>query len=271
MKRRPRRPRRAVDGAEDSVWISFSDLLTALVAVFMLAAVALVFSLTQEQDALAQARQDIEEATAAAAEARARSDRFDAVLHSLGTGEQARVEMVAEVRDALAARGIEVEVDQASAVVHVPVDLLGFESGSSDIRPEHAPAALAIGEVVAEVLLREERYQLLDTVFIEGHTDDVPMAGLHGGNWGLSANRAISLWRLWDDRLTTDVGGMTGFTGERLFSVSGYAETRPVSVAQTTDDERAANRRIDIRFTEHRLSQEEIRDVRAATDQAAAP
>lgn len=247
------------ESAEESVWISFSDFMTALVAVFMLAAVALVYSLSQEQDALAEARAEAEVA-------QARGDRFDAMLSGLGTGEQVRGEMVGEIRDALAARGITVEVDATGSVLRVPVALLGFESGSSEIQPQHEANALIIGEVIGNVLLQDERYLNLDTVFVEGHTDDVPMDSLYGGNWGLSANRAIALWRLWDDRLAADLGGLVGHTGERLFSVSGYSDTRPVNTAQATAEDRAANRRIDIRFTEHRLSEEEIGAIRDDTE-----
>ncbi|WP_245643458.1 OmpA/MotB family protein [Sanguibacter suarezii] len=233
--------------------------MTALLTVFMLAAVALVFSLSQEQDALAQARSEAEQA-------QARGDRFDAMLSSLGTGENARAEMVAEIRDTLAGQGIDVEVDPSSSVLRVPVDLLGFDSGSSDILPQHEANALIIGQVISDALLKDDRYMLLDTVFVEGHTDDVPMDGLFGGNWGLSTNRAIALWRLWQDGLPTDLGVLVGHSGERLFSVSGYADTRPVVTVQNSDSDRAPNRRIDIRFTEHRLSEDEISQVRDAPE-----
>jgi len=262
MSSRILRRRRAAESAEETVWISFSDLMTALLTVFMLAAVALVFSLTQEQDALAQVRAEAEEAKAAAEQAEARGDRFDDMLNSLSTSEQVRAEMVAEIRDTLAAQGIAVEVDAARTVIRVPVELLGFDSGSSDIRPQHEASAVVIGTVVAEALVKDERYRQLDTVFVEGHTDDVPMESLYGGNWGLSSNRAISLWRLWEGHLPINLGGLAGHGGERLFSVSGYAETRPINATQVTDADRAANRRIDIRFTEHRFSQEELAAIR---------
>lgn len=256
--------RRAAETSEETVWISFSDLMTALLAIFMLAAVALVFSLAQEEDALASALSDAEEA-------KARGDRFDAMLSTLGTAEQVRAEMVSEVREALAARGIHVEVDASSSVLHIPADLLGFDPGSSEIPPQQRTNALILGEAIAQVLLQDDRYTLLDTVFVEGHTDDLPMEGLYGGNWGLSANRAISLWRLWEDELPVDLGALTGHGGERLFSVSGYADTRPVNAVQDSDAARAANRRIDIRFTEHRLTEEEIAAVREATEARAEP
>jgi len=260
------RGRRAPESTEETVWISFSDLMTALLTVFMLAAVVLVYSLTQEQDALEEVRVEAEEAKAAAEAAKARGDRFDTMLNSLSTSEQTRAAMVAEIRDTLAQRGIQVEIDTAHTVIRVPVDLLGFDSGSSDIRPQHQQSAITIGAVVADALVKDDRYKELDTVFVEGHTDDVPMDSLYGGNWGLSSNRAISLWRLWEDRLPMDLGGLTGHSGERLFSVSGYAETRPVTAVQASEADRAANRRIDIRFTEHRFSQEELADIRAEAD-----
>ncbi|MCM0639530.1 OmpA/MotB family protein [Cellulomonas wangsupingiae] len=268
MSSRMLRRRRTHEGTEETVWISFSDLMTALLTVFMLAAVALVFSLTQEQDALAQVRSEAEQARADAQEAQQRGDRFDAMLGSLSRSEQVRAEMVGEIRDTLAAQGIDVEVDAARTVIRVPVELLGFDSGSSEIQPQHEANAVAIGTAIADVLAMDERYQQLDTVFVEGHTDDVPMDSLYGGNWGLSANRAISLWRLWEDKLPMQLGDLAGRSGERLFSVSGYADTRPVNATQATRDQRAANRRIDIRFTEHRFSEQELAVIREGADGA---
>ena len=264
MSRRLLRRGRAPESSEETVWISFSDLMTALLAVFMLAAVALVYSLTQEQDALAEARADAEAA-------QARGDRFDEMLTGLGEGEQIRVEMVSEIAATLAERGIQVEVDPARSVLRVPVELLGFDSGSSEILPQHEDNALLIGQVIGDELREEDRHELLDTVFVEGHTDDVPMDSLFGGNWGLSTNRAISLWRLWEDKLPNDLGSLDGHSGDPLFSVSGYAETRPVNVVQATEADRAGNRRIDIRFTEHKLSQEEISELRDTTAASNAP
>lgn len=247
------------------MWISFSDLMVALLTVFMLAAAALVFSLGEEQAALAESRAEVEEAQTAAEAATARSEQFDTMLDSLGAGEQMRGTMVIEIRDALGARGIQVDVDASNTVLRVPVDLLGFDSGSSEISSEHEANAVVIGKVITEVLRKDDRYLQLDTVFVEGHTDDVPMDGTFGGNWGLSPNRAIALWRLWEDELPTGLNTLSGYSGERLFSVSGYAESRPVGVTQVTAEDRAANRRIDIRFTEHRLSEAEISALQAAT------
>jgi len=257
MRRRLVGRARAEDIEEEPVWMSLSDLMTALLAVFMLATVALVYSLAQKHDTLAEALEETEAA-------KQRSDQFDVMLTELSGREQARIGMVSEIGIELASQGIEVEIDETRSVLSIPVEVLGFESGSSAIDSQFEPTALALGEVIASVLIEDEKYKGLDTVFVEGHTDDIPMEGLHGGNWGLSTNRAISLWRLWEDRLSIDLGSLQGHSGEPLFSVSGYSDTRPINAVQKTDADRSVNRRIDIRFTEHRLTEEEINEVRGS-------
>src|SRR4051794_24360254 len=105
---------RRVESEQESVWISFSDLMTALLTVFMLAAVALVFSLTQEQNALARAKAQADRATIEAERASARAKTFDRVLNDVGTSGHARSLMVEKIRRGLAARGIGVDVDPAN-------------------------------------------------------------------------------------------------------------------------------------------------------------
>jgi len=243
--------RRSSHAAEDSVWISFSDLMTSLLTIFMLAAVVLVLSLTQKQEALAH-----EKATA-----EAQQEAFSEQIGSLSKAEQVRAQMLVEIRDALATQGIAVTVSKDNSVLSIPTSLLGFDSGSYDIRPEHQGVALAIGDTIAKVIEKKERYRYLDTVFVEGHTDNQSFDGLDGtGNWGLSTFRAISLWRLWDAQLPQgrQLDEIRRDDGRPLFSVSGYGDSRPATQAQATDADRAANRRIDIRFTETRLTAEDL-------------
>lgn len=240
--------------AEESVWISFSDLMTSLLTIFMLAAVVLVLSLTQKQQALAREEATVEE----------QRQMFSEQIDTLRSAELVRAQMLTEIRDELQARGIQVQVSQDNSVLSIPTALLGFDSGSYEIRPEYHDVALTIGTVIADVVGRDARYQYLDTVFVEGHTDNASFDGLEGtGNWGLSTFRAISLWRLWGAGLPSDhqLGALQRPDGRPIFSVSGYGETRPLTATQLSDDERAANRRIDIRFTEVRPSAEDLAKI----------
>jgi flagellar motor protein MotB len=168
-------------------------------------------------------------------------------VSSLEKAEQVRRTILDEAVQELHGRGIKVTVSENHTVLRIPNALLGFESGAYEIEKKYHQTALEIGEVINKVISRENRVDYLDTIFIEGHTDKQPFSGLMGkGNWGLSAFRAISLWQLWSTQLpeAERLSRLTNQDAEPLFSVSGYAETRPVS-----DEDDSRNRRIDIRFT----------------------
>ena len=88
----------------------------------------------------------------------------------------------------------------------------------------------------------------VETIFIEGHTDNVPINnGIFPSNWELSTKRAINTWLVMSSAQPR-LPGFKNNKGELIFSVSGYADTRPVK-NNTTEAERRKNRRIDIRFS----------------------
>ncbi|MCY1439001.1 hypothetical protein D9M71_552190 [compost metagenome] len=120
--------------------------------------------------------------------------------------------------------------------------------------------------MINDVISRDNRVEYLDTIFIEGHTDNRPFPGFMGkGNWGLSTFRAISLWQFWSTELpeAERLNRLSNQDGEPLFSVSGYAETRPVSKQQVTEEDYRLNRRIDIRFTIRRPQSTEYEAVKS--------
>jgi len=227
---------------ENPYWISFSDLMIALLTVFILAVVVLVLQLTNKQEALAD-----QQKTAAQ-----QHSELTQQVQALQQAENVRAEMLKEIAGTLTKKGIEVTVSENGSVLNIRTEQLGFESGAYEIRPEHEDVAVTIGRTIADALTTDERYRYLDTVFIEGHTDNRPAPGLEGtGNWGLSTFRAISLWRLWEDELPQRerLQDLKSRDGQPLFSVSGYGSTRPLAKTQKTEKQRAANRRIDVRFT----------------------
>ena len=76
-------------------------------------------------------------------------------------------------------------------------------------------------------------------VFVDGHTDNVPMkSAKFPSNWELSAARASKVARFIIEKMR--------FPPERIV-VAGYGEFRPL-VANTTDDARATNRRVEIKI-----------------------
>jgi flagellar motor protein MotB len=158
-----------------------------------------------------------------------------------------------------------VEVTNEGNVLRIPDETLSFEKGSYVIPPEKRQKADLIGAALLKELQRPENLRLLDTIFIEGHTDSVPN-NREMGNWGLSTYRAIALWNSWTDKQGSfqALRDLKNARGEPLFSVSGYSDTRRVvepsaEALKALESPKIApgafkeldepkNRRIDLRF-----------------------
>lgn len=232
---------------ENPYWMSFSDVMSALLIIFILASVALIVQLMEIQEKLRQQQME-----------------FNQEIQDLQKAEEVRRTILHETAELLHKRGIRVTVSENDTVLSIPNEILGFGTAEFEITADFQSTALEIGEVISEVIHRDNRVEYLDTIFVEGHTDNRPLRGFMGkGNWGLSSFRAISLWQLWDENLPEayQLDSLVNKDKQPLFSVSGYGPTRPVTEFQETEDEFRANRRIDIRFTIRRPSVAEYKRI----------
>lgn len=119
-----------------------------------------------------------------------------------------------------------VDVNRGDGFVEIAIrsDIL-FTSGSGVLAPAARPAIMALGEALRG---------FPNTIRVEGHTDNVPVASsAFPSNWELSAARAASVVHLLID---------SGIDPRRL-TVTAYGEYRPV-LPNTTPDGRNANRRV---------------------------
>lgn len=232
---------------ENPYWLSFSDVMSALLIIFILASVVLIMELMEISVELEQQQQE-----------------FQIQVQELQKAEGVRRTMLYESAALLNNRGIHVMVSENDTVLSIPNDILGFGTAKYDIGSNYQATALEIGEVLSDVIRKDNRVEYIDTIFIEGHTDNRPLRGFMGkGNWGLSSFRAISLWQLWGKLLSEQhtLVNLRNKEGQPLFSVSGYGPTRPTTLQQETEEELSKNRRIDIRFTIRRPSSAEYRRV----------
>ncbi|WP_445424802.1 OmpA/MotB family protein [Alishewanella sp. HL-SH06] len=244
---------------ENPYWISFSDIMAGLLVIFVLAAVALILELTQK------------------------SEQWDEAIREIAKAEQVRKDLLREIEQELNAMNIPVKISDNDTVLRIPEDVLTFAQGRFDI-PDDARSqqnALDIGRVLFNSITKEERWKYLDTIFVEGHTDPVPFRNnAIKGNWGLSTFRAISVWNYWNEAMAQSyrLDALTNHVGKPLFSVSGFAETRPIPCSlgstevadssicpdgvMTAEESHSKNRRIDIRFTVRRPALEEYQAVK---------
>ncbi len=235
-----RSPTRVDD--ENPYWISFSDLMSALLVIFILAALSLIVELSQKTESI------------------------DDSIKELKRSELIRQNILNEVKEELSRQNIKVMIADNETAIRIPEETLSFKSGKDSIPEEMMYSVKKIGKILHTAITKNARFEHLDTVFIEGHTDSVPIKfGKYSnkGNWGLSVDRAITVWKLWSEELelTPGLNQLMNHSGENLFSVSGYAATRRIQPLEQTAEQRAKNRRIDIRFTVKRPAIEDLKKI----------
>ncbi len=211
---------------ENPYWISFSDIMAGLLVIFILATLQLIIELSEQQD------------------------KVETAINEVKRANQVKSEILHEVKLALDKAGITVEISDNTAIIHIPRNTLTFPNNSARIPTEQKNDIKIIGEILYTSIVQNNRDQYIDTIFIEGHTDSRRSHYKGTGNWGLSADRAISIWRFWEsEQSTQSLWMLNNFRGEKMFSVSGYAATRLLSHHNETEEQHEKNRRIDIRFT----------------------
>lgn len=283
---------------ENPFLLSFSDLMASLLAIFILALVVMMIQLHLQKRKLEEDRKNIvvireqyermlkekqalenerkrirvvlEELRKSLNEIESTQNEVASALEGVGLREKSLGSMLEGIQQDLKQKDIEVIVAENGTVLRIPEKTLSFKLSEFSIQDQYKKSADSIGATLLRALENDDNRKLLDTVFIEGHTDSVPNRQAMG-NWGLSTYRAISLWLHWTD----DSGQFTklknlktavreeGAVERPLISTSGYADTRPADlakagVAHPIEVGNPADRRIDIRFT---LASSEKKDL----------
>lgn len=235
---------RAGDG-EGGYLASATDLMIGLLFVFIILVVVLALE-QQRQAGLLAEQQKIQEAAINEAK-----DPRGEVTNAIGEG----------IRKALS----EVRIDPENGVISLPEDVL-FAIGSADLSTQGRAVLGNVAERLVEVLpcyvanQRDEkrcqqnprRYEV-DTVFIEGHTDNRPMMSTGYDNTNLSLDRARAVNRAIVQ--STPLLQYRNKAHQPLFSFSAYGDTRPLPDIDPSD---ARNRRVDLRIV---LTYQPIREM----------
>ncbi len=262
MFRRRQIPKKAGEG-ENPFLLTFSDFMASLLAIFILVLIVTLIELDRKKDDLRKREDEIsvakDELLKSLEDIQNVQDSIAGSLQGVSLRERALSVMLEGIQKDLAGRGIEIVLAENGTVLRIPEQQLQFALGKYEIPPAHAGPASAIGQALLQALSKAENRTLLDTVFVEGHTDSVPNSR-EMGNWGLSTYRAISLWNFWTDK-PGELAALKNLhtlpadpktPAKPLISVSGYADTRSTHgllAGQELKNDRSEDRRIDIRFT----------------------
>lgn len=225
--------------------ISVSDMMSGLLFIFIITLVAFIINF---QDAI----QKQKEITNAQTEIVKRFTNLD----------ETRSELLLQLKQKLEAENIIVEVDSEHGVLRLTENAVQFETASATLDEQNELNLQTIGRVLSSIIPCyaanppthsncegfEEFRGKIDSIFIEGHTDNVPMKSYkYKDNWDLSASRAITAYRVLIPN--TVLNQIVNVNMQPIFSVSGYGEGRPVeghSYSYPKSD--PTNRRIDLRF-----------------------
>ena len=202
--------------AQDTFTISISDLMSGLLAIFILVLSYFILNFSQKTAEITQ-------------------------------NDVTRAELLRFMQEELEREGIKVTINEQQGVLRIPDGVL-FDVGLADVKPQGRGVIQKLGGVLEVALEKEQFKGRVETVFIEGHTDNVPINnGLFPSNWELSTKRAINTWLVMSSAHPR-LPWFPNAKGELIFSVSGYADTRPIA-ENDTEEGRLKNRRIDIRFS----------------------
>lgn len=182
-------------------------------------------------DPLAELRQSLPPPLSTPAEEQEEAERGDAgdlpPTDDLAQLEAVRAAVVASL-DAVGLGDLaSFRFDGRGLVLTLATDNVLFDSGSTEISALGRDLLAAVADPLA---------RFGNDVFVEGHTDDVPVGRDGYTNWNLSTDRAVAVVSL----LATE----HGLPQERL-GAAGYAEYRP-RAPNTDPRNRATNRRVDV-------------------------
>ena len=234
---------------------SVSDLVSALIFVFIIMLAVLAYQLAN-------------------------------VTEDLTSAEKTQRQILIDIAIRLQQSGIPVEVIPEQSVLRFVDNAINFSSGSEVPVADHHTHVGRLAQIIAQVVPcfvaipdpssdlvkavpttdveerpsyclppadpsaydcpRQENPWLVETLLIEGHTDNVPITGVlrFKDNLELSSIRAATVYRM-IAKCEPSIGRLLNSAANPILSTSGYGYTRPA----TQDIKRMAeNRRIDLRF-----------------------
>lgn len=223
---------------ENPFWITYADILSSLLIIILLVMVFVIYELMSTKRVVTDS------------------------LAEVAKAEMVRKDILQTIQDRLEKENIEITIADNFSVLRIPESTLTFESNQYVIpNDERIRSQLTrIGEVLHDELTQDSSTVYFDTIFVEGHTD-IRATERELGNWGLSTFRAISVWNYWNANSDENFALLENSEKDKLFSVSGYGETRPSTDQQISQEDYRKNRRIDVRFTIRRPTSLDLQDI----------
>ena len=211
--------------------LSISDLMAAMLAIFILALISVIIVYKEGADNLIRVNEQ-------------RSEILTAIHKDLRL--ETKNKVILDEKNGI----LRIETDESVNTNNLPK--LGaeavFNRGESKLTPTGENIVKDIGKSILAIKndkKYDSNWKVVDTIMIEGHTDSVPLQQGNRTNLDLSTERASYTWKFMDSNLGYALSNLHNLEGKKLFSIAGYGEQRPLLENDTTNGK---NRRIEIRF-----------------------
>jgi chemotaxis protein MotB len=249
------------DADGENYFISMTDMMVGMLFIFIILLMSFALLFRHQTDVQVkttkQQSNKIEVAEAVGRELDETESRISKRLDEIREASQLRLRLLTELRNQLSKEGLVVEISSSGDVLRLTEAAVQFPINNFTLIGDAKRNVGKIARVLARVLpsysicsrgrvppqCRTPAQASVETVFIEGHTDDT---GIDDMNWSLSAQRAASTYRELTT-ITPELRRILNRRQEEILSISGYSSTRPIDTAETLAAW-SRNRRIDLRF-----------------------
>lgn len=236
---------------EEDYFVSMTDMMVGILLIFIILLMYFVLQFHTRTDELIKANQS-------AAKLRA------AILN--------QIKEDLEDRDTQ----LRVIVDEENGVLRLEGDVL-FDSAKYDLSPTGKKTLQNLADILTKILpcyvwhppdfqgqKCDRPTPVIEALFVEGHTDNVPLVGVAGGpkdNYDLSALRATTAFRELVSAKPVLTQFLTDENGSPVLSVSGYGPDRP-SVPSGLNKSEPKNRRIEFRMIMQTPVSKQLENIR---------
>lgn len=260
----------AVVEEDENYFISMTDMMVGVLFIFIILLMVFALNFRSQTDTTTDQIKRLQQAESTAdlvtAKLNALQRTIDDDVTAIRTAENVRSKLLHQIEAQLAQQHLVVDVDDANGVLHLRDAAISFDPNVYELNAVDELNVGKIAQVLADVLpeyltTSTGRAAYLETVFIEGHTDQT---GVRDRNWDLSTERAVRTY-IGLTKAQPSLLDLLNRAGSQVFSVSGYADTRPVPGTLVTDYDK--QRRIDLRFVMDVDNHQRLDEMKRLTDQ----
>jgi flagellar motor protein MotB len=247
-------------GEGENYFVSMTDMMVGIIFMFIIMLMSFALAFQQRTDEQKDKTKE-QEGKIVIAEAIGRKlddleQQISTRLQEMREASALRLRLLREIEGDLKSAQINVILTETGDVLRLDDSAIRFELNRAELSEDAQAKVSKIASVLAHVLprylpcssqpaagCRSKTEASVETVFIEGHTDET---GDDESNWTLSTARAANTFRTLT-QTAPELRRLRNRSADEILSISGYASTRRVDSAGTPGA-RAKNRRIDLRF-----------------------